>query len=321
MVSRYPILYQSIQIATLLAILAGVLFPNLLLQIELVLAVLLIVFVGIPHGATDYLIFKHLSKPFLGTRRMSTFYINYLLLMAGYGLIWWFVPILGLGIFLALSMYHFGQSNWNYVDMRSSFSTGVLFFVWGAYVILAPILLHWEAASPIISSIIQQEAPNLTSQFTIGLLLGLLMVNIFLSIVLWIRGRITQRQFLYELFNLIVLSIMYWVTPLLLGFAIYFVCWHSLSSVMDQIEFFKKMILNYDWKKYIKHTLPLSLLSIVGLIGLYLIAELLGMKTEISLLFIFISIVTLPHMILIDKLYQEWEDTQNKMRLQGSNGA
>jgi hypothetical protein len=53
--------------------------------------------------------------------------------------------------------------------------------------------------------------------------------------------------------------------------------------------------------------LPFNLVAILGLAAVVWGQSQLGLNMGIGVLFIFISIVTLPHMILIDRLYGEWE--------------
>src|SRR6056297_3409000 len=113
MIARYPILYRTVQALAVAAVLLSLALPGLVLQVQLLLVVGMILFIGIPHGATDYLIFQSLSQPMWGSREMTHFYFNYVLLMGSYALLWWLTPTAALVVFIAISIYHFGQSNWN----------------------------------------------------------------------------------------------------------------------------------------------------------------------------------------------------------------
>jgi len=95
MTARYPFLYRILQGSAVFFILLGFFVPQLLQQSQLFIALGLILLVGIPHGATDYLIFKNLSRPIWGTKRIHQFYFNYVLLMLAYGLLWFLVPEIG----------------------------------------------------------------------------------------------------------------------------------------------------------------------------------------------------------------------------------
>lgn len=305
MASRYPLLYRCIQALALLAVVLGLLLPQLLAQWQLVLAVALIVLGGIPHGATDYLIFQYLSRPLWGSRQMARFYANYILLMAGYALLWWLLPGLALGLFLLLSMYHFGQSNWNYVSFENRAAEYGAYLLWGGFVLLTPIIWHYEAAGAIIQQLTGAPPPVIAKPWREVFCIALLAANLWLAIYLLARQKVSFKQFADEMANYLVLSLVFVNTPLLLGFAIYFVGWHSMSSVMDQVRFFRERLGSYTLKDYMAGTLPLSLAAIAGLAGIVGVQAGMGMGFRIGVVFVFISVVTLPHMILIDQLYQE----------------
>jgi Brp/Blh family beta-carotene 15,15'-monooxygenase len=305
MTSRYPLLYRTIQGLAVFFILLSLLLPSFLEQSQLVLAVSLILLIGIPHGATDYLIFKYLSRPLWGTKQLKRFYINYILLMAGYGILWFFLPIVALSLFIILSVYHFGQSNWNYVPFRNKWESTSIFMLWGAFVVLMPVFWHFEDSAVIISTIIGSEVPALSSYWLRAICLSFLVLNVGIAFLYHVQAKISRKELIDELLNLLILGLVFVSTPVLLGFAIYFVFWHSLSSVMDQIRFFRIQLKSYSWKHYIKNTIPLSIAAIIGLVIMGMAQMSLGIPLNIGIVFVFISIVTLPHMILIEQLYNE----------------
>lgn len=305
MATKYPILFKSIQLIAVLAVVVGYMYPGLFINLEVLIAGVLILLVGIPHGATDHLIFRNLARPFLGTRRMIYFYIYYLLLIGVYAALWWFLPILSFAIFLLISAYHFGQSNWNYVQFASNFKANICYLLWGAYVIAAPVILHYDSSAPIIKDIVGADPVSIAPEMRYGIVGGLLAVNTLMTLALHWQEKINVKQLKDEIISLLVLSLVFFFTPVLMGFAIYFVFWHSLGSVMDQIKFFQSRKQVYGVVEYIKDTVPFTMLALVGLVGMYWLQyEYLG-AFEVGLLFVFISIVTLPHMILIDQLYKD----------------
>ena len=307
MSTRYPLLTMLIQFLAIVLIGFGICFPQVLAQIEIVLAIGLIVLIGIPHGATDYLIFQYLSKPFWGTDQLFYFYRNYIALIGVYSLLWWFAPSIAFILFIALSIYHFGQSNWNYVQSISKGFRFQLFMSWGSFVLLSPILIHFEQSKEIIFQITGYQIVDLTYKWHWTIIFSTFSLSLINVIYLLSEQLIDLKQFRNEAFNLILLLAIYSYTPLLLGFAIYFVFWHSLGSVFDQIRFFKKRIQDYNWKQYILHATPLSLVALLTLASLFIFQQEMGVIVHLSTLFVFISVVTLPHMLLIDQLYEEWE--------------
>ena len=305
MTSRYPVLYRSVQGLALLAVVLSLLVPGWLSSVQLIIALVMIVLIGIPHGATDYLIFQQLSRPLWGSREMTRFYINYILLMAGFAVLWWVLPVVALLVFLGISVYHFGQSNWNYVAFHSKFEATGTHLLWGSFVLFVPILWHYDTAAPIIESITGVSALHISLAWREAGSIILLVLNLWLCIYYYVQNRITRKEFMDEVVNLFALALLLINLPLLLGFAIYFVCWHSLSSMMDQIRFFRRQVRSYNVVQYIKNALPLSLAAI-GSLGIIAFAQIkMDIPLNIGIVFVFISVVTLPHMILIDQLYQE----------------
>lgn len=305
MATRYPILYRSIQLIALLFVIVGYFFPAVLNRWEMILAVALIVLIGIPHGATDHLIFRYSTRPFLGTRRMNRFYGSYLLLIGLYALLWWLSPAISFVLFLVMSAYHFGQSNWNYASFPYRLQAGIYYMSWGAYVIVAPVLLHYSSVMYILENILRREVPYLNPGLCWWIVGGLLAWNLLLIVALKSKNTLSLRQKLEEILSLLVLSLVFLFTPVLLGFAVYFVFWHSMSSVMDQVRFFQNHKNQYSIRKYAKDTAPFTILAVAGLAGMFWVQFTFTDGIRVGWLFIFISIITLPHMLLIDQLYRE----------------
>lgn len=303
--------YKLAQFVTAIIIVLSFVFPGVLNASEIWISIPLMLLAGIPHGATDHLIFLQLRKTFLGSKQLEQFYLNYLLLMAAYSIIWWLLPVLALAIFLILSVYHFGQSNWHHVNFENKIQAWATYLNWGAFVLFVPIFWHFDMAVPILSSIARSEVIILDPAWRQALCLMLLLTNVWMTCMLAVNRLIDRRQLLQELLNLLLLSCLFICVPLILGFVIYFVCWHSMSSIADQIRFFKDRVAGYSWKTYIRQALPLSVVAVIGLGLLYALQTSLGIQPNLGLLFIFISVVTLPHMILIDLLYGEWESSES----------
>ncbi|MFZ9189080.1 MAG: Brp/Blh family beta-carotene 15,15'-dioxygenase, partial [Algoriphagus sp.] len=84
-----------------------ILFPGISQSLQFTVFGLILLLVGIPHGGIDHLI----HDPDIRPQGLVSFILRYLLLMLGYGLLWWFVPLAALIAFLGMSAYHFGQSH------------------------------------------------------------------------------------------------------------------------------------------------------------------------------------------------------------------
>lgn len=302
MTSRYPQLYFWLRLSSLLLAIMVVLLPVSAQHLSLFLALLLITGLGIPHGATDHRIFNVLLQQKGGKPAMLGFYGGYLGLMLIYALMWWLSPVFSLLIFLVTSMYHFGQSNWNYIRISRSPQV-LLYLIYGAFALFVPILAHFETAQPIVESIIQRPLPQISPLMLQGGIAGITILNLGAIHLLWMREKLTSREAWAEVLNTFILLALFLSTPLLLGFALYFSGWHALSSIQDQIAFFQKQRPEFRLKNYVKEAAPYTGLAIFGLMMMIGYSNSIQLDAAWGILFIFLSLVTLPHLLLIELLY------------------
>jgi len=298
---------------TLLVVGMAAVFPAMLGQEQVQMVAGVIMLLGIPHGATDHLIFERLSQPFLGAKKRGQFYSRYLMLVFVYALVWWAVPIAALIFFLLISAYHFGQSNWTLGAVTFPNRTAAALAYWssGCFTLFFPLVWQYEEAASISSKMVGETMPVLSLTWRSGICCMLLIVNVLLLIYWNVTGCITRHRFWEEIIHLMLLSLLFAFVPLLLGFVIYFVFWHALSSIIEQIQFFQSRSKKYNWRQYVQQAIPLSGIAVGGLLVFVWLKNVLALPSGFSLLFIFIAIITLPHMLLIEQLYEEWkkEDT------------
>ena len=306
MSKQYPYLFVFANVITLLVVLVSCLDPGLLYRYEFGIAGLMILMLGMPHGATDYLIYRQLS---LSTRENAIVFIfYYVLLMLLYGLLWVYVPVIALIVFLLLSVYHFGQSNWeNLLAETSKIERVFASFLWGAFVLAWPLLLDQQKTISILEPVLGVELGLLSSGFVNAMLISLLALNVVWLVSAYVRQVVDGKVLIGELSNLLILCVLFLFTPLLVGFAVYFAFWHSLSSIKDQIKFFRHRIPNYRGLDYVKDALPFSVVALLGLFAwLMLQSNAMTLSTvNMGWLFAFVAMLTLPHMLLIERLFEE----------------
>lgn len=300
MITRYPLLYQFLWLSALLAVLVALLFPDWVQKSEYLIALLLILVIGLPHGATDHLLFRQLVREKGKAVSMVRFYIVYVGLVLGYGVLWVLLPSLALILFLFVSVYHFGQSNWNYLAPRA----WTMHLSWGAFVLFVPVVWHFDESREILSTMLRREVPGISQGIRIAVVAGLLVLNQGLIIRKAIRKELQVWGSVLESVNLWILLGMFVALPLLLGFAMYFAGWHAMSSSLDQIAFFRRDRIGFGVRHYIRAAAPYTLMALLGLGLLYIAWSQMAPGTlEPGLLFMFIAAVTLPHMLLIDQVY------------------
>lgn len=277
-------------------------WPDFLQHIQYPLLILLLLLIGLPHGATDFLLFRHLRGPVLSNQQVFRFFFYYLLTVISYLVVWLFWPIPAFLLFLLISTYHFGQSNWEYITLPRWPAT-VLNILWGTVVLGGSVLWHWEESSIIISQLIG-PLPSWTSH-TMENIQWLLLLSLILSMSgLWLARKITAQQLLVESGKLGVLTFLFLNTPMLVGFTLYFSLWHSMSSLLSQITFYRRKWPAFTLLDYYRQAAPFTLLAIVGLLGMILGQSILFPDISfISILLIFIACITLPHIFLVEESY------------------
>jgi Brp/Blh family beta-carotene 15,15'-monooxygenase len=288
----------------MLAIIGGVMIPmDWVTDYVLWFALVLIVF-GVPHGASDYIIYRQIAKLKAGSGGQLRFGLYYAVAIGLYGFIWWLSPLVAFAIFILVSAYHFGQSNWHFIQFNGEIRRVYTFLLWGMAVIGVPVLLHHEEAALIIYEITGHEL--YFSEISAPLIFGLIMFNLVHITILYEQGLIDRYKLYRELSNFILLIALFVTTPLLIGFGIYFMFWHSLGSSLDQVRAFKQKDEQYNIRKYIYHIIPLTIIAFLGLGAFYyFLGDQMNQGINLGAFFLFIAIITVPHSILMDKLYAQ----------------
>ena len=107
-----------------------------------------------------------------------------------------------------------------------------------------------------------------------------------------------------ELFLLGVFFVIFKTASLLWGFCIYFVVWHSIPSLMDQMNYLYGKTNWSTFKNYLKTSWPYWVVSLVGLVGLYwLLRD--NNRFFLSVLIYFLAAITFPHVIVMSRLEKD----------------
>lgn len=307
MTFRTSNVYGSVAALTTVIAILGIFKPDLLNSIETALLITVVLILGIPHGAVDHLIFLHVSGKTFDRATALRFFSVYLIVVLAYALLWTFFPLLSLLSFILISVYHFGQSNYEYAELQNNpVWRNLLYLLWGSFVLLLPIIWHYDQAAPIINGILNRELIDVAAVMDLRLLLAgsLFSLSIFAAVILLITDAISMQDFFRELFSLIVLALLFISTPLLVGFACYFGLWHSMSSVLDQVNVLSESDNTFSIKRFYRKSLPLTLVSLIGILLIFYISQhLVPSLPLLSVFFVILATITLPHMVLVDRMY------------------
>ena len=282
----------QIQLAVQLALIAFFCFVPVPPLAQSILCGVLLCIVGIPHGSNDYLYRDDPSA--FGILKFLAVYLGVIGL---YILLWWFAPILAFVLFFLISFHHFGQSNFENESVRYLSS-----WLWGIWLIIVPVIFHWQEAFTIFNQMLSIHT-NLTISSSdhskdvnqLGIISLIFLGSIYLvSLFLFER-----KNILYYTIQFVVVTLWYWFTPLLTGFIIVFCLWHSLQSVRHQTIFFQQNF-GGDMFQFLKKMLPFSAIALVAF-GLYVYMR----DFQISEAFILLSLITLPHVLVMHRLYHQ----------------
>ena len=266
---------------------------------ELFLGFILIFTFGMVHGSNDIMIVDKLSK-----KKNSTFFkilSTYLIVVTAAILIFYFIPVLALVLFILFSAYHFGEQHWE--EVLSNFSLPLqkfFFFCYGLLILFLVFLFNVEAVIEIIYEITSLELNDIYASEVTQILFVILFLITGKAVY---KKQIAIKSVLRELFSLLVFAIIFNSSSLIWGFTIYFIFWHSIPSLLDQITFIYGDLKKKSILKYVKAALPYWLISLVGIAVLFLIFK--DEKHFHSLFFAFIAAVTFPHAIVMLRMFSK----------------
>lgn len=271
---------------SLLAELATTDFVNLV-------ALLAIVFVGMPHGAMDGALAIHLGW----TKRRSNA-LGFLLLYVGLATIvvglWILAPIVGFLIFLTISLFHFGRGD---IVPRAKQHNVAEVLMRGGLVLSGISLFHRTEVDAIFVVLI-----GLDTAVVWLFLQGMGILTLLLIPVVIVAKTGNERKNI--VLEILALILIFALAPPLLGFAIYFCGIHSVRHFKHMGQRLKSTIENIQ---ITRTTVVFSLVTwAAGLIALMYQSSSVGIEPALlQVIFIGLAALTVPHMLLVDGMTRD----------------
>jgi Brp/Blh family beta-carotene 15,15'-monooxygenase len=241
---------------------------------------------GIPHGAVDHLLVKEKQKHNI---RLA-FVISYLSKAFAFLLLWLFVPNLALLFFLIYSAWHFGEADmheWQFKKKRTLNN-----WIWGIFLLGILLLGHLPETNQILGNMKVNTIP-LTNKISIAITMVLAIISI-----LWAYWERRLAMFISATILLICVQL-----PLITSFGIYFIGQHSLNGWTHL-----KKGLHLNNKQIFAKALPFNLGAFIlfGCLLYYFNSFTLqsSLDERMKTFFIFISCISFPHIIAMNKFYQ-----------------
>ena len=268
-------------------------------SIELTLGFLLIFTFGMIHGSNDILIIKQIKKH--SDQSLFKVLLTYLIVVSSAVLIFYFTPIFALILFISFSSYHFGEQHWEELLSKLNKSLRIIFFFnYGLFILY---LIFFFNISSVIDIVYEIAGIKLYTIFCNEIILGLLLILSAILIYAYYTKILNLSSIFKELFSVVILAIIFNSSSLIWGFSIYFILWHSIPSLLDQISFIYGDLKKESVLKYVKNAFPYWLISIIGMTVLFLIFK--QEKQFYTLFFAFIAAVTFPHAIVMLSMFSK----------------
>ena len=279
--------------------------PFLRVENQSFISFFLIFSFGLIHGANDIQLIQKKTLNY-----SSKFFIYSILLytsvvMLGI-LIFFYVPKFGLLFFIFLSSFHFGEQHLGQYNINSKniLIKNLLYTSYGSIILGLLFSLQWLDTHVIVYEISELFIPKKIMElyFYLGFLTFFIISLFYKSL----------RKFLWIEISLIVfLGFFFSKASLLLSFTVYFVFWHSIPSILDQLNFLYYKD-NSRKIKYLLSSLPYWVMSILGLFGFYFYYH-TKPDTFLPLFFSFLAAITFPHTIVMGWLKIYKSKTKSKI--------
>ncbi|MCL6460456.1 MAG: Brp/Blh family beta-carotene 15,15'-dioxygenase [Flavobacterium micromati] len=273
-------------------------------QIQIILGFLLIFSFGILHGANDLLLIKNINserkaKSFV---KILTYYV--FVVLTGV-ILFYIVPQFALLLFIIVSSYHFGEQQWQRLEQEFSKILVVFFqFLYGFIILLLLFNFHTGQVQSIILKITDISIPtfyfSLLLQFSIPLFISMS------AYIFWKQEK-WRKKILLELFFMALFVILFKSSSLIWGFALYFVFWHSIPSIIDQVTYLNGSFSIKYFYAYCKAAGIYWLISIAGIAMIYLFFR--EEQVFNALFFSFLAAITFPHALVITRMFQGKENS------------
>lgn len=287
---------------SIIFILAGMLNIEFSLNFQYVAVFLLMGVLGLSHGSIDHII----ASDFLGLiqkNKKHIFILFYILIILLYILLWYIFPLISFILFIAYSAYHFGQADVAFLSKKFKKATKILLgFSYGLMLISAFTFFnekYAESTYPIwFQEILHFETLYQSALYIFSISTSFFLI--FFSALLFTKQMKINVGIFFIVKTILIMLLFYFLPPLL-GFSLYFGLWHSLFVLKIEFEEALKIKLVENLKSFIQKLIPFTLVSLVAM----LIIIFLGKETAHFTTLIAISVLAFPHTILMHFLYEK----------------
>ena len=274
----------AFSVLALVFLLCVAVFPAWRSGVEAAVLAGLIFCLGVPHGAFDVIFAKRLYR-LVSAGQWAVFCVAYVLLAAVVVGFWWVLPSAFLTAFLLVSAFHFSG------DLDDG-TSALLRFWYAASMLIFPAWFHEVDVARLFSYLVPAHFAESTARFLHGMALPWC-VGLGVTLVWQCR---TNWLTTVEVVSVSLLAV---AAPPLLGFTVYFCVMHSARHAVRTRAFAVELA----WGDLLKKAVAPMLVCAVAAAALWpTLSTMTFDAAVIRILFVGLAALTVPHMVLIERV-------------------
>ena len=258
----------------------------------------LVLSVGLIHGANDLLIIKKNSKSTSNYSQFRTFFAYIGVVFVGL-IFFYLIPSFALIAFILVSIYHFGEQHLEAIPITRILKNNYRFISIVSHGIILFTIIFMNNINT-VNNVFLSFKINFLSSNTLNIIL------ITASIV-YISTLVINKYLISFIFSEILFFVLFYFlslsSTLILCFSVYFIFFHSILSIKDQVKYIYGSNDNNSLKRYLLNSMPYFILAIIFLILFYNYTE-IDNSDLLPIIFTFLAAITFPHVIVIEKMYR-----------------
>ncbi len=258
----------------------------------------LILSVGLIHGANDLLIIKRNTSSDTNFSQFKSFIKYFGIVLAGL-IFFYFFPSFALISFILVSIYHFGEQHIEAIPLDKNLKNSRRYISIISHGILLFTIIFMNNFKVVVDVFLSFNIVFLNYNF---LIIILIITSILYASILIVKKDL--QPFLIS--EILFFGLFYFLSitsSLILCFSVYFIFFHSILSIKDQVKYIYGSNNSKSLKRYIKNSLPYFILALIFLILFYIYTE-IDNNDLLPIIFTFLAAITFPHVLVIEKMYR-----------------
>jgi Brp/Blh family beta-carotene 15,15'-monooxygenase len=267
----------------------------------LIFCFILILTLGVSHGALDHLRGEKILKPILKKRWFLVFYPGYISLSLFVIICWILFPSISLLIFLLVAGYHFGEEDLSFFKEEQGLIFNMTGFLKGFLIITLSLHFNFETTSTFFNYLMVDITPYSDLRSYTSILFAINLLLLISGLIYLFKNHLNELVLILLEIILIIISFKY--LPLILAFTLYFCFLHSSKHITGLAKELDGDDLINGFRLFAKKAIPLTVLTGIGAVSVVFFLNHSLTENIIQTIFIGLASLTLPHILLevIDK--------------------